>query len=46
MDHLQRWKLCPICGEIISSQKAAVYLEVEMYAEAEEIVTNKSQEST
>jgi hypothetical protein len=39
MDHLQRWKLCPICGEIISSQKAAVYLEVEMYAEAEEIVT-------
>lgn len=39
MDHLQRWKLCPVCGEIISSQKAPVYIEVETYAEADQIVS-------
>ena len=38
MDHLQRWKLCPVCGETISSQKASVYIEVEEYPEAERMV--------
>ena len=38
IDHLQRWRLCPVCGEIISGARAPVYLEVEKYSEAEEIV--------
>ncbi len=43
MDHLQRWKLCPVCGEIISSQKTTVYLEVEKYTEADQIVMQLEQ---
>jgi hypothetical protein len=39
MDHLQQRKLCPVCGEIISSQKVPVYIEVQTYAEADQIVS-------
>ncbi len=38
IDHLQRWRLCPVCGEIISGARAPVYLEVQSYEEAEDLI--------
>lgn len=37
-DMYGKWKLCPSCGEVISISQVPVYLEVDNYSEAEELV--------
>ncbi len=37
-DKYGKWKLCPVCGEIISTQKVPIYLEVDEYSEAEHLI--------
>jgi hypothetical protein len=38
VDRFQQWKLCPSCGETISVARAPVYLEVEEFTMAENII--------
>jgi tRNA G26 N,N-dimethylase Trm1 len=38
VDRLQQWKLCPRCGETISVAGSPVYLEVEEFTMAEDII--------
>lgn len=38
VDRYQRWRLCPICGEVIDIEKAPVYLDVDDFLDAEHIV--------
>ena len=38
VDHLQRHKLCHVCGEVIDVKNAPAYLEVKDYTDAEEVV--------
>lgn len=37
-DKYGKWKLCPVCGEIISVSKVPIYLEVNDFAEAEVLI--------
>jgi acetyl-CoA carboxylase beta subunit len=37
IDHLQRWRLCPSCGESINCTRAPVYIEVRDHHDAESI---------
>ncbi|NYT06451.1 MAG: DUF1922 domain-containing protein [Methanomicrobiales archaeon] len=38
VDRFQRWKLCPVCGEVINVTRAPAYLDVASYTEAESMV--------
>jgi hypothetical protein len=38
VDRFQEWKLCPVCGETIEISRAPVYLEVEDYRVADQVV--------
>lgn len=38
VDHYQRWRLCPMCGEAINVQRAPVYLDVDDFLDAEQVV--------
>lgn len=37
-DKYGKWKLCPVCGEVISIAKSPVYLEVNDFSEAEDLI--------
>lgn len=37
-DKYGKWKLCPVCGEVISLSKTPIYLEVDDFSEAEELI--------
>lgn len=39
IDHFQKWRLCPSCGESINCARAPVYIEVRDHTDAENIVT-------
>lgn len=38
VDRFQQWKLCPVCGEAFEVVKTQVYVEVDEYQVAEQIV--------
>lgn len=38
-DKFGKWKLCPVCGEVISLSEVPVYLEVNDFSEAEELIS-------
>lgn len=38
VDRYQRWRLCPMCGEVINVQRAPVYLDVDDFLDAEQVV--------
>jgi hypothetical protein len=38
VDRYQRWRLCPRCGEAINVAKAPTYLDVNDFADAEDVV--------
>lgn len=37
-DKYGKWKLCPICGEVISTSREPIYLEVDDFSEAEGLI--------
>lgn len=37
-DYYGKWKLCPVCGEVISVRNVPVYLEVDDFSEAEMLI--------
>lgn len=37
-DQYGKWKLCPVCGEVISLEKVPVYLEVDDFSQAEILI--------
>jgi hypothetical protein len=38
VDRYQRWRLCPMCGEVINVGRAPVYLDVDDFSDAERVV--------
>ncbi|HJJ47465.1 MAG TPA: DUF1922 domain-containing protein [Methanocorpusculum sp.] len=38
-DKFGKWKLCPVCGEVISTSREPVYLEVDDFSEAEGLIS-------
>ncbi|MDD4567884.1 hypothetical protein L21_2594 [Methanoculleus chikugoensis] len=38
VDRYQRWRLCPMCGEVINVQRAPVYLDTDDFQDAERVV--------
>lgn len=38
VDRYQRWRLCPMCGEVINVQRVPVYLDVDDFLDAERVV--------
>ena len=38
-DKFGKWKLCPVCGEIISTERVPIYLEVDDFSEAENLIS-------
>lgn len=37
-DQYGKWKLCPVCGEVIQISKVPIYLEVDDFSEAEVLI--------
>jgi hypothetical protein len=37
-DQYGKWKLCPICGEVISLERVPIYLEVGDFSQAEVLI--------
>lgn len=37
-DKYGKWKLCPVCGEVISTSHEPIYLEVDDFSEAEGMI--------
>lgn len=37
-DQYGKWKLCPVCGEVISLDKVPIYIEVDDFSEAEVLI--------
>ncbi|MDV0442940.1 DUF1922 domain-containing protein [Methanorbis rubei] len=37
-DQYGKWKLCPVCGEVITVDKVPVYLEVDDFSQAEILI--------
>ncbi|MFA7562898.1 MAG: DUF1922 domain-containing protein [Methanoculleus sp.] len=38
VDRYQRWRLCPMCGEVINVERAPVYLDADDFLDAERVV--------
>ncbi|HOI14637.1 MAG TPA: DUF1922 domain-containing protein [Methanoculleus sp.] len=38
IDRYQRWRLCPMCGEVINVERVPVYLDVDDFLDAERVV--------
>ena len=38
VDRYQRWRLCPMCGEVINVGRAPVYLDADDFLDAERVV--------
>ena len=38
-DKYGKWKLCPVCGEVISTAREPIYLEVNDFSEAEGLIS-------
>ena len=43
IDHFQKWKLCPSCGESINCTRSPIYIEVKDHTDAENIVVQLEQ---
>jgi len=39
VDQYQKWRLCPVCGEIIPIKKAQAYVKVKSHQQADAIVS-------
>ncbi|HRT12910.1 MAG TPA: DUF1922 domain-containing protein [Methanoculleus sp.] len=38
VDRYQRWRLCPICGEVINVERVPIYLDADDFQDAEQVV--------
>ncbi|MDK2916792.1 MAG: hypothetical protein PWR25_1349 [Euryarchaeota archaeon] len=38
VDRYQRWRLCPMCGEVINVQRVPIYLDADNFLDAERVV--------
>ena len=38
VDRYQRWRRCPMCGEVINAGRAPVYLDADDFLDAERVV--------